>query len=422
MPRLAQVFEHGALAIGEQGLTEQHFAALVRYNERNNSRLFTVGHRRLKFGSFVGVLQVGALTIEILPKADKGGSGDKQKWQNALIQMLRICGVIKVDSAPEAKLHFSRSPLIDLYLNSFLSAVEHLSHAGLVKKYRVCEENLYKLKGRIVFRQQIARNLVHSERMFTAHQTYDRDNLLNRILKRALKIISLIATTPSTTARAKAAELSLEAISDTRITVEDFERLTFDRNTERYRTAIQLARLIILNYSPDLRGGSEDVMAIVFDMNRLFERFVLVQLRQAQRQQPSYDVSINAQRSQPFWGSKQIRPDILLQLATGKRVIVDTKWKIPANGIPSDDDLKQMYAYNVHFGATHSLLIYPRAEADQVAVQRGYERSEALPEDYWHSCATHFLELFDVQQKLRRDIGTQLLCWLLSRAKAGDCE
>ena len=58
-----------------------------------------------------------------------------------------------------------------------------------------------------------------------------------------------------------------------------------------------------------------------------------------------------------------------------------------------------MYAYNVHFGATRSVIIYPHAEADQVAVQKGYERSEALAQDHWHSCGTHFLELFDVEHR-----------------------
>jgi 5-methylcytosine-specific restriction enzyme subunit McrC len=42
-----------------------------------------------------------------------------------------------------------------------------------------------------------------------------------------------------------------------------FERLAFGRNTERSRRAIQLARLIILNYSPDLHGGREHVIAIL---------------------------------------------------------------------------------------------------------------------------------------------------------------
>src|ERR1017187_8809669 len=92
MSKPIQVFEHGNLAVGDQGFTEHQFAALVRYNERHGCAFFNVGHLRLHFGSFVGVVQVGSLAIEILPKLDNEASPDKSKWQRALLQMLRQSG------------------------------------------------------------------------------------------------------------------------------------------------------------------------------------------------------------------------------------------------------------------------------------------------------------------------------------------
>jgi hypothetical protein len=47
MPERAFVFEHGTLAVGEQGFTASQFEALVRYNERHGGDFFRVGHRRL---------------------------------------------------------------------------------------------------------------------------------------------------------------------------------------------------------------------------------------------------------------------------------------------------------------------------------------------------------------------------------------
>lgn len=418
MPEPARVFEHGTLAVGEQGMTPRHFDALVRYNDRHGCMLFKVGHQRLHFGSFVGVLQVGMLTIEILPKAEKGSSADKGKWQRALLQMLRQSGMIEVKAGPEANLRLRRSPLIDLYLDSFLSEVERLTHAGLTKKYRIAEGNLHKVKGRILFRQQISRNLLHRERMFTAHQTYDADNVFNRILKCALEIVGRLAVRPSIPARASALGLSFEQVSDARITAGTFERLSYERNTQRYRKAVQLARLIILNYSPDLRGGPENVLAILFDMNRLFERFILVHLRRAQSQMGDPKLQIKAQASARFWAAKTIRPDVLIDMhreSGQKRLVLDTKWKIPGGDHPSDEDLKQMYAYNLHFGARDSLLVYPRADAAQKNVRNAYEQSAAVPSDYQHTCATHFIDLFDDNQKLRADIGTELLKRILSK-------
>jgi len=101
MSNRVQVFEHGTLAVGEQGFNARQFAALVRYNDRHGCAYFKVGHNRLHFGSFVGVVQVGDLAIEILPKLDSESSPDKGKWQRALLQMLRQSGLLTVESAPE---------------------------------------------------------------------------------------------------------------------------------------------------------------------------------------------------------------------------------------------------------------------------------------------------------------------------------
>jgi 5-methylcytosine-specific restriction enzyme subunit McrC len=411
MPKLAQVFEHDKLAVGEQGFSVKHFDALVRYNDRHGCAFFKVGHQRLHFSQFVGVIQVGNLSIEILPKADRSATPDKLKWRNALLQMLRQSGLLDVEAAPEADLHLKRSPLVDLYLDAFLKEVERLSHQGLVKKYRITHANLYKLKGRILFRQQISHNLLHRERMYTAHEVYDRDNPFNRVLKCALGIVEQTAVRPSLAIRAGSLGLVLESVSESRITPELFERLTFDRNTDRYRRAIQLARLIILNYSPDLRGGQQHVIAILFDMNRLFERFILVKLKQAQHQFAYRALQITGQTSRRFWASKNLRPDVVANFdreAHRERVVLDTKWKIPKDGQPSDDDLKQMYAYNLHFGSPRSVLLYPRSDEQQNGKNQPYALSESLP-GHTHNCATYYVDLFDNKNRLREDIGAELI-------------
>jgi 5-methylcytosine-specific restriction enzyme subunit McrC len=405
-----QVFEHSTLEVGEQGFKREQLDALARYNDRHSCAFFKVGHERLTFSHFVGVIQVGSLAIEILPKAEKGATGDKGKWQRALVEMLRRAGMFDVKAAPDADLHRGKSSLLDLYLDAFLCEVERLSHAGLVKKYRTTEANLYKLKGRILFRQQISKNLLHRERMYTAHQTYDRDNVFNRILKCALSLVAeRLAVRTSLAARAATLSLSFEDISESRVTVETFDRLAWSRNTERYRKAIQLARLIILNYSPDLRYGREHVLAFLFDMNKLFERFILKELHRAQRNRDTLEIT--GQERKKFWNGRTIRPDIVATFGDGdgKRVILDTKWKIPKNDQPEDDDLKQMYAYNLHFGSHRGVLVYPQANNKQQGITGPYVPSEAL-RDYEHECATYYVELFDKDElKPRGRIGTDLI-------------
>lgn len=411
MHKTAQVFEHGYLSIGEQGFLQHHFDGLVRYRERCSAPFYSVGYRRLQFSRYVGVIQIGDLIIEILPKAERAATADKGKWQKALIEMLRAVGLLKIEPIRDAYLRIKPSPLIDLYLEAFLKAVEELTHAGLAKKYRVTEANLHKMKGRILFRQQVAKNYLHAERVYTAHSIYDPDNIFNQILKRATTIVANISTRPSIAAKSRSIGLCFDEISDPKITSESFHRLKFDRNTERYRHAVELARLLILNYAPDIRGGGEHVISLMFDMNKLFERYVLVCLKRAEPFYEHLGLNILGQESRLFWLNRSIRPDILVQIGQANehgKMIIDTKWKIPENNKPSDADLKQMFAYNVHFGVQSSVLVYPQPGGREGAAKE-FAHSAAFGVPYFHDCRMHYVDLFDASQELRKDLGKHLI-------------
>ena len=179
--QLIQVFEHQKLRIGkkykEVAFTQSHFDALVRYNEQYDNRYFTPIHKGIKFSHYVGVIQVGQLTIEILPKTDKV-EGNYAKWHTGLIGMLKICRYLKLESSTEANLKLQQATLLDLYIYTFLNEVELLLHKGLVKKYRLVQENKSVLSGSLQFQKHIIKNLVHKERFYIQHQTYDKIHLL----------------------------------------------------------------------------------------------------------------------------------------------------------------------------------------------------------------------------------------------------
>jgi 5-methylcytosine-specific restriction enzyme subunit McrC len=415
MSKVIQVFEHTALSVGEQ-FTPARFARLVQYNERHGNQFFDVGHNRIYFRNYVGVIQVGNLTIEILPKADKAPESptQKQKWQSALVEMLRQSGFIRLASVSDAKLRLRSSSLLDIYFESFLAEVEDLVHHGLVRKYRQSQGNLPALKGRILFQQHLSRNLIHRERFFTEHVYYDRNNRFNQVLRVSLDVLARVSANPHLAAVARNLLMSFQDVDAIAVTEHTFTRLPHTRNTERYRRALQLARLIILNYSPDVRSGTADVLAILFDMNTLFERFVFAQLKHAEARHRSRKVSFKAQVSRGFWVAegmrKSIRPDVVAEVGFGstrERIVLDTKWKIPGDGRPADSDLHQMHSYNVQFGARRSLLLYPRVSA-QHDIEGTFAKAGPPMSTPAHSCGLLFLELFD-GQKLRHDLGDDLI-------------
>ena len=368
MANLIQIFEHEKLTIYPQdnslgnSISKTQLAKLYDFNDRNNNIYFTNIRNGIKFSSYVGVIQIGGLTIEILPKADKKPAKDQddyKKWRDALLSMLSICRRIKVDSVSEASLNKRYYSILDLYFEIFLDEVTRLVRKGLIKKYHLQSKNTNVLKGRLVFSQNIQQNLIHQERFYTTHQVYDYEHLVNQILLKALNILSQLTSSSNIKDRISRIKLDFPEIKDIEINKTHFDKLTTNRKTADYTEALQIARMIILNYSPDISKGYENMLALLFDMNKLWEEYIFRMLQRAKT--PGYKVAF--QNSQKFWESKTIRPDIVVTKGEGESkeyFVIDTKWKIIDYQNPSDDDLKQMFAYNLYWNAGKSMLLYPK--------------------------------------------------------------
>ena len=376
------VYEHGRLQLGEtKQFLPEHLSLLQQYLGDNDTEVFPyyqLINNGVKFKQYVGVLCVGNLQIEVLPKIEKQvAKGEEGTWRNHLLEMLRTVFKLQTRTPSNADQAMRESAILDVFLVKFLNEVEALLHKGLIKTYRKTEENRTSMKGKLVFSKHLTKNYVHKERFYVNYTTYDRNHILNCILYKALKLVSHIAMNSYTQCRAKTMSFEFPELND--IAVDDalFERLTFDRKSEDYRTAIDIARLILLRYMPDQSKRGKHVLALMFDMNKLWEEYVFVILRRSLREE--YNVS--AQKVKRFWensfGTKVIRPDIVVSDKSGKPVcVLDTKWKCPVliGEPPSDADLKQMFVYHKYWGVKCTALLYPSTEDDELSgyFQSGY--------------------------------------------------
>ncbi|MCB0771612.1 MAG: restriction endonuclease [Flavobacteriales bacterium] len=383
------VFEHEKLRVGERGFTRTHFKRLLAWNEANGYKYFSAGPSSIKFAQYVGVIQVGDLVIEILPKAD--ATGDEKTWQQALLDMLSLVHDLPLSSTTESHLHKRRSSILDFFFGLYLEDVYGLVRRGLVKKYHHTTGNQAVWKGRLHWPGHLKENLIRKERFHVVHQVYDRDHVLHALLKRALSIIAGTTLDPLLQGKAKDLSAAFEDVDDRLLTTAAINRIKLSRKTEPYARAVRLAQMIVLDHAPDLKGGRSNLIGLVFDMNQLFERVVLKLMRRSASRYP--ELAISGQDSRRFWGTKTIRPDIVIRRGEEVVQIIDTKWKVPSNGKPSDDDLKQMYVYNLQFGSTQSMLLYPHTATATIV-------SEAYEEWTWaerrnHGCTMEHIQLFD---------------------------
>ena len=369
------VYEHQRLVVGEayetrRGavvFTEAHFEALARYQERTGTAALRLGHRSIRLAHHVGYLRVGSVTLEIYPKL--GAHRPDEDWRSLLFHMLRVVAGVRLTAHDHAPLSSRAGDLYELLVGRFLDEVHVLLREGLARSYREVEENSSTFRGRLLVGAHARANAAHQERVFVAYEVQDADHLPNRILWRALERVRRTTSSSDLLHRADAAAVDFPEVTDTPIRPSDWGRLHFDRRTERYREAIGLARMILLDERPDLRWGDQEVVALLFDMNALFEAY----LEAAMRGLPG--VRVKSQKEQRFWQppgerARMLKPDLIVQFAGQERpLVVDAKWKVPDRGRPADDDLRQVFAYLHGFEAERGVLVYPRAND----VQRNHE-------------------------------------------------
>lgn len=360
------VYEHEKLKLGSiyngVKLTESLLDDLERFHASSKIRYFELIRNGIKFCEYVGVLQVGNIQIEVLPKLDRHNE-DLSTWRDLLIGMLREVGMFRVTAPSTGMLTLKPNSILELYFDIFISELEYLIRTGLVKQYRKESRNQTALKGSIDFPGHLAKNLVHKERFYTKTNLYDYDHIWHAIFSQTINLIKVLSRSTNLHNRIGALELNFPEVTLCRITESTFADLCYNRKTEAYRVAIEIARLLLLGFHPDLAKGSNHVLALMFDMNLLWESFIYHSLRK-QFLKNSAPYSIRAQASKPFWKTKNyrtsLRPDILIESRLDdQKFVLDTKWKMITDTSPSSSDLQQLFAYSQFFHSPKNALVYP---------------------------------------------------------------
>lgn len=363
----------------------------------------------IKFNEYVGAIQVGNLLISVLPKVDrnyKEEETEKRKWNQILIDMLRSVNGFDIKATSSAPLRIKNNSVLDLYFELFIAEVEYLLRRGLVKKYRKTEGNVKSLKGSLQFSKQVSKNAVHKERFYTKHSIYDTEHILHIILYQTIQVLKRINSNSALVGRINVLLLNFPENPDMKITEAVFNKLVYNRKTLGYKKAIEISRLILLHYHPDLSKGRDDVLALMFDMNSLWEQFVLVSLRKCK------ELKVKGQDSRYFWKpeggkTRSIRPDITVSTKKGNYVL-DTKWKMVTSN-PSIEDIKQMFAYHHYFDANKVALLYP---GDSLHLTGKFIDINSQKHVSDMECGLLFTQYDDSVKKWQKKIGEEVRLWI----------
>lgn len=280
-----EVHEHEKLVVGGScrapwgerfAFSHEHWDILARYAERTQSPSLHIGHKSIKFTHHVGYLRIGPVHVEVLPKLRRSGEGN---WRGLLMHMLREVLGVRLAVHQATPLRSRAGDLYSVLVARYLDLVRGLLREGLTRAYREVEGNETCMRGRLLLARHLRVNAIHRERLYLSYPVFDADTLPNRMLQQAL---AQVVQTSGEEGHRTAAEALLgifPVVGSQQVRPADFDRLRTDRSTARYTEALELARLILSAERPDLRWGGGPVLSLMFDMNALFEAYVLRQVR-----------------------------------------------------------------------------------------------------------------------------------------------
>ena len=325
----------------------------------------------IKFQQYIGVLRCpDGVVLEILPKAFE--HDDTPETARAiLLKMLAAVPEMTPLLHTAASVQLTKMPLLEVFLQLALDSFAQVIQRGLRRDYRTEQGNLPTLRGRLLVSQHLQHNLTNQAQFFTAHDDYTPNRAENRLLKSALLLANRIARSAKQQHLAHELLVRIGDVPASQQLAQDWRAVRLDRNMSYYRPALAWAKILLDQHSPLINAGQQDALSLWFNMNSLFEYYVLACLQQAlpKGHEVLYQVStqtvLQHSEQQPC---RKLQPDFLYLIDGKACQVLDAKWKLIEENrsvqAVSDDNLYQMQAYAAAYlpQGGQVCLIYPKTD------------------------------------------------------------
>lgn len=374
MAEVLSIIEHetipvvGARSYGEHSITARHAGLLAKLTTLPPNA-FNWGLNSIKWSQFCGLVQLGDITLEILPKIH-GKESEPGACRESLVRMLKQAGLLKIHKPGGADINLQKHTLLDIFIHDFCQQLNQQLVQGVIRRYIVREENIGVLKGKLLAQQQLRHNLAHKERLYCQYDELSEDILLNQAIKYTLRLLLPRAQSPRLKNELTQLIYALDGVADTLVEVSDLERISLSRNEKRFEPILRLCIIFMQALNPGTGTGENRMFSLLFDMNQLFERWVAAMLKpvahkngwRLREQGPKRFMAYRADIDKAVF---QMKPDICFIDEDGKpQLIVDAKWKLLELGEAklgvSQADLYQMQAYANRYNCRSLCLMYPQ--------------------------------------------------------------
>ncbi|PAF46473.1 hypothetical protein BKH41_09180 [Helicobacter sp. 12S02232-10] len=365
-----QKFGIDDIDVGNKNKAQKIFDELkdfALYEENQNFLIPVKGGRYLKAVNYVGLIQTkSGFSLEILPKIAQNDQENKEKSKELLLQMLKTLKNSPFKTTRISSLKTTQSSLLEIFVQMFLDELMRLIKKGLKSSYECVEENRFCFKGKIIFNEHIKHNLIHQERFWTQSDEHIPNIPQNRLIVSVLDFLSKISLSTDLESLLRRCRFIFDSIPLSKNIERDFGCCFQNRSLRHYEAILAYCRVFLKKQVFTLYAGNNVSMALLFDMNKLFESYVAHCFKQVS---PKDWTIVSQDRSKYLLEDKwcALRPDIVA--TNGEKIIIfDTKWKLLSDQIQKNisvADIYQMWAYASRYKSKKAVLIYPKVSETQ---------------------------------------------------------
>ncbi len=241
---------------------------------------------------------------------------------------------------------------------AFTTAASRALAAGVLQGYRVAEEALPTLRGRLRESDQLRSRLGLAPPLEVRYDDYSVDIPENQVLLAATDQLRRTSRVPASAQRGL--HRLAQALADVShlIPGAPLPRITASRLNVRYRPALRLAHLVLARHGTEHHAGTTQASGFTFNLNTVFEDWLTAVLRGAVTIRHGGTVVAQHPMTLDDTALVTMNPDITWWRHGACLSVVDAKYKKTSGASPPNPDLYQMLAYCTALGIPEGHLVY----------------------------------------------------------------
>jgi 5-methylcytosine-specific restriction enzyme subunit McrC len=370
--------------------TDNHYQPFLQFDDN-----------QIRANNFVGFIQNGDEVIEIYPKVFRQhlpnpSENEKMLMLRHIFYWFSYCrkwnfpfnqaslDTIDINEFPEL--------IINLIANQFLETVSKQP----LTMYQEVEEALITPRGSINFKRYLSSSISHGnfQNIECDYEPFLFDNKVNRVIKYCSRLLMKQTKFSENLRMLQEVVFILDEVEDLHCTIHDIENILLNSFFEEYNKVLDSCTLVLNQqlYSSNTYDLSQ--WCLLFPMEYIFEDFVAGFLEH----HFSKDWYVKYQKSDEYLATNNsgrkvfnMQHDIFLTSKhSGKRIIVDTKYKLRSPNYKDDPkrdiaqaDLYQMTSYAFRRGCTNVFLLFPNLtdsinEPDIFDITSGFNKDDKI--------------------------------------------